>query len=86
MRSTSVRETVKNVSDLEEDELRDDGDDLALFGAEEQRLPIEALFLVSLHEEGNEHVGVDDYMTQVRPVLGVCGLRRSRRRRRRNCS
>lgn len=42
------------------DELRDDGDDLAFFSAEEERFSSHALLLVPFHEEGNEHISVND--------------------------
>jgi len=59
------------MGDLEEDELRQNGNDLSCFGAKKKSFRERALILVTIGQEGDEDVCVDDDVRQLSSVLGI---------------
>lgn len=68
---------LQHVSDFEDDGLRDDARNFAVFGGGEKRSRCGVLCLVSLDKERDEDVRIDDDATHLRCVLWSSELERS---------
>ncbi len=66
---------LQDVHDLEDDELREEDFEPAVFGFQQERFRRGALLVVAMDERGEEDIGVDDDALHVRCALSASGLR-----------